>query len=179
MRWIREHKLISVLVVILIVLVIIFVVSAVTAGNGNGVTGVINKGVSVVSEGFSSAVKTIKDNVTGIFSYKALQEEIDILKEENDQLKKELAETRLDREDLEQLKELSEVLNFEYTEKKFDMVTADITAMDGANWTDTFTISRGTESGIKAGDAVVNGMGLVGRVCETGDGWSRVVSLID
>ena len=73
MRWIREHKLISAIVVILLALVIIFVVSAVTAGSGNGATGALNKGVSFVSGGFSSVVKTIKDNVTGIFSYKALQ----------------------------------------------------------------------------------------------------------
>ena len=85
----------------------------------------------------------------------------------------------LDRQELEQLENLSQVLNYEYTDKKFDMVTADITSLDGSNWTNVFTINRGTESGISAGDAVVNGMGLVGRVQETGKGWSKVVSLID
>lgn len=179
MRWIREHKLISFLVVILLILVIVFVISVVTGGGGNGATGLINKGVSVVSGGFSSAAKTVRDNVTGLFSYKALQAEIEELEAENEALKKQLAETSLDREDLEQLKELSDVLNFEYTEKNFDMVTADITSLDGSNWTNVFTINRGTESGIEAGDAVVNGMGLVGRIQETGEGWSKVLSLID
>ena len=179
MRWIREHKLIAVLIALLLILSVIFGVSVVKGSGGNSATGIVNKGVSVVSGGLSSAAKTIKENISGIFSYKSLQQEIDRLEDENQQLKKELAEASLDRQDLEQLENLSQVLNYEYTDKKFDMVTADITSLDGSNWTNVFTINRGTESGISTGDAVVNGMGLVGRVQETGKGWSKVVSLID
>lgn len=179
MRWIREHKLISVLLMALLILSVIFGVSVISGGEGNGFTGVINKGVSAVSGGLSSAAKAIRDNVTGIFSYKSLQEEIDRLEEENQQLKKELAEVSLDRQDLEQLENLSKALDFEYTDKEFKLAAADITSLDGSNWTNVFTIDRGTESGIEKGDAVVNGMGLVGRIQETGKGWSKVVSLID
>lgn len=179
MRWIREHKLISVLIVTLLILTVIFGISVVKGGGGNGATGLVNKGISVISEGFSSVVKTIKGNVSGIFSYKSLQAEIDRLENENQQLKKELAEASLDRQDLEQLENLSQILNYEYTDKKFDLVTANITSLDGSNWTNVFTINRGTESGISEGDAVVNGMGLVGRIQETGKGWSKVVALID
>ena len=140
MRWIREHKLISVLLMALVVLSVIFGVSVISGGEGNGFTGVINKGVSAVSGGLSSAAKAIRDNVTGIFSYKSLQEEIDRLEEENQQLKKELAEVSLDRQDLEQLENLSKALNFEYTDKEFKLAAADITSLDGSNWTNVFTI---------------------------------------
>ena len=163
MRWIREHKLISAIIAILLILVIVFAVSIAKGGKGNPITGAVNKGASVVSGGLSSVTESIKENVKGIFSYKSLQKQVNELQAENDQLKKELAETGLDREDLEQLKELSEALNFDYTKKEFDLVTADITSMDGSNWTNVFTIDRGSESGIETGDAVVNGMGLVGR----------------
>ena len=179
MRWIREHKLISAIVAVLLILLIIFAVSAAKGGKGNGATGVVNKGVSVISGGLSSVTETIKDKVKGIFSYKSLQRQVSDLQAENDELRKRLAEVSLDREDLEQLEELSQVLNFEYTKKDFDLVSADITSMDGSNWTNVFTIDRGTESGIKPGDAVVNGMGLVGKIQETGKGWSKVVALID
>lgn len=179
MRWIREHKLISAILTILLILVIVFIVSLLGGGKGNAVTGAVNKGVSVVSGGLSSVTEAIKDNVKGIFSYKALQEQINELETENEELRKELAEIGLDRADLEQLERLSQALDFEYTKNKFDLVAADITSMDGSNWTNVFTIDRGTESGIENGDAVVNGMGLVGRVQETGDGWSKVVALID
>lgn len=179
MRWIREHKLISAIIAILLILVIVFAVSIAKGGKGNPITGAVNKGASVVSGGLSSVTESIKENVKGIFSYKSLQKQVNELQAENDQLKKELAETGLDREDLEQLKELSEALNFDYTKKEFDLVTADITSMDGSNWTNVFTIDRGSESGIETGDAVVNGMGLVGRIQQTGNGWSKVVAIID
>jgi len=179
MRWVREHKLISVLIAILLILAVIFAVSVLTDGLDNGATGAVNKGMSVISGGLSSAADTIRENITGLFAYKALQEEIRHLENENKNLRRQLAETQLDREELEQLEELSGALNFEYASNKFDMVSADITSLDGSNWTNVFTIDRGTESGIEAGDAVVNGMGLVGRVQETGDGWSKVVSIID
>ena len=96
MRWIREHKLISVLVIVLLILSVIFGVSVLKGGGGNGATGVVNKGVSVISGGFSSVTKAVKDNVSGIFSYKKLQAEVERLEDENQQLRKELAEVGLD-----------------------------------------------------------------------------------
>lgn len=33
--------------------------------------------------------------------------------------------------------------------------------------------------GVEVGDAVVNGMGLVGKIQDTGKGWSKVTSIID
>lgn len=100
MRWIREHKLISAIVAVLLILLIIFAVSAAKGGKGNGATGVVNKGVSVISGGLSSVTETIKDNVKGIFSYKSLQRQVSDLQAENDELRKRLAEVSLDREDL-------------------------------------------------------------------------------
>jgi len=180
MRWIKEHKLISALIAIVLALVIIFVVSVFASGNSeNAAGGPLNRGTAWLSGGLSSAADSIRDNITGLFAYKALQEQIEALEEENAELQKKLVEIQLDREDLEQLRELSEVLNFEYTSKEFDMVSADVISMDGANWTDIFTIDAGTESGIEIGDPVVNGMGLVGRIYDTGEGWSKVVSVID
>ena len=73
MRWIREHKLLSVLITLLLILSVIFGMSVVKGSGGNSATGIVNKGVSVVSGGLSSAAKTIKENVSGIFSYKSLQ----------------------------------------------------------------------------------------------------------
>lgn len=49
MRWIREHKLLSVLITLLLILSVIFGVSVVKGSGGNSATGFVNKGVSVVS----------------------------------------------------------------------------------------------------------------------------------
>lgn len=179
MRWIREHKLISCLVGILLVLVIIFVVTLVRGNENSGITGAINKGMSYISKPFSAVTNGIRNTVSGIFSYKQLQGQIEDLTEEKEELELALAESSLKKKELEELRELSKLLNYDYTEESFDVVTADITSMDGSNWTNIFTIDRGVESGIKVGSVVINGDGLVGKVSEAGTGWAKVVSIID
>ena len=179
MRWIREHRLITALLAILLVLVIIFTVSLLGDRNDNPVTGTVNKGMNVFSGGLSSVAETVKSNIKGIFTYKRLQNDMEELQKENDELKKQLTEAKIEREELEELKELSELLNFEYTKKEFNIVSADVTSYDGSNWTNVFTIGIGSESGVEVGDAVVSGMGLVGKIQDTGNGWSKVVSVID
>ena len=42
-----------------------------------------------------------------------------------------------------------------------------------------FMINAGTEEGIKPDSIVVSGNGLVGRIAETGEGFSKVVSITD
>lgn len=179
MRWIREHKLISALLAILLALVIIFCISVARSGSDNAATDVVNSGMNLISGGLSGVAGTIKKNVVGIFSYKKLEADIEALQEENNSLKRELAEAKIEKEQLEQLEELSQVLNYEYTKKEFKLVSADVTSLDGSNWTNIFTINVGSEAGVEVGDAVVNGMGLVGKIQDTGEGWSKVVSIID
>lgn len=181
MRWIREHRLISALATIFLVLLIIFALSVIDEDDGSAesIENVTNKGMNVISGGLSSAARVIKDNVSGLFAYKQLQAEIEELRAENDELKIQLAEARLEKEQLEQLEELAGVLNYDYTKKKFKLVSADVTSYDGSNHTNIFTVNVGTESGVEIGDAVVNGAGLIGKIQDTGEGWSRVISIID
>lgn len=179
MRWMREHKLITALLLVFLLLLLIFAASMAAGGRFAHVTEPINTGVSKVSGIFSKAGNTIRDNVKGIFSYRSLQKEVEALKSENAELTRQLAEEKLTKQQLDELKELAEALNYDYTEQKFDIVTGDVISLDGSNWTNIFTINCGTESGIKVGDAVVNGIGLIGKVEEAGEGWSKVMSLID
>lgn len=179
MRWIREYKLISALLAILLALVIIFCVSVARGGTDSSATDVVSKGMNVVSGGLSSVADTIKKNVFGIFAYKKLEADIEELQKENNSLKRQLAEAKIEKEQLDQLEELSQLLNYEYTKKEFKIVSADVTSLDGANWTNVFTINIGSEMGVEVGDAVVNGMGLVGKIQDTGKGWSKVTSIID
>lgn len=172
MGWIKGHKLLFTLMITILILVIVFVVSIFAGPGGNG-------GASVWSGGLTGIVKAVKENVTGLFSYRALQSQVEELEAENLQLQRKLTEAKLTRDELDELKELSEALNFEYTQKEYTLISADIVTMDGANWTNIFTINRGSEAGIKVGDAVVNGAGLVGRVESVGKKWAKVTALID
>ena len=108
MRWIREHKLISALLAILLALVIIFCVSVARGGADSSATDVVSKGMNVVSGGLSSVADTIKKNVFGIFAYKKLEADIEELQKENNSLKRQLAEAKIEKEQLDQLEELSQ-----------------------------------------------------------------------
>lgn len=179
MRWIRKHKLITALVAIVLALAIIFSISLLNDKSENAAENIINKGMNKLSGVMSQAANAVKDNVSGLFAYKSLQSEIEELRDENNDLKLQLAEAKLEKEQLEQLEELAGVLNYSYTKKKFKIVTADITSYDGSNHTNIFTVNVGSESGVQVGDAVVNGIGLIGKIQDTGEGWSKVVSVID
>lgn len=179
MRWIREHKLIVTLLIVVLVPAVVFGVSVLGEDDGSEVGNPAGKYMNVVSGGLSSVARTIKANVSGLFSYKQLQSQIEELEAENADLQRQLAEARLESEQLEELEELADALNYKYTKKKFKLISADVTSYDGSNWTNVFSVNIGTESGVEVGDAVVNGMGLIGKIQETGEGWSKVVSVID
>lgn len=178
MRWIREHKLIAGLLAILLALVLIFLLTAGSTSK-DGVTGTVNKGMSLVSNPLTAVTRTVRNTVSGLFSYRQLQAEVETLQEEKAALELELAQAALTKSELEELRELSGLLNYDYTNEKFDVVTVDITSFDGSNWTNIFTIDCGTEAGIKEGCVVISGDGLVGKISRAGEGWAQVVSIID
>ena len=147
MRWMREHKLITALLLVFLLLLLIFAASMAAGGRFAHVPDRLTSGVSKVSGIFSKAGNTIRDNVKGIFSYRSLQKEVEALKSENAELTRQLAEEKLTKQQLDELKELAEALNYDYTEQKFDIVTGDVISLDGSNWPNIFTINCCTESG--------------------------------
>ena len=116
MRWIREHKIIAGLLALLLVLILIFLLSLGDRQN-NSVTGSINKAMSYVSGPFTAVTRTVRDTVSGIFSYKSLQAQVEELTAEKEELERELAQSALKKSELEELRELSGLLNYDYTEE--------------------------------------------------------------
>lgn len=179
MKWIKSHKLISFLLAIILLCLVILTGSLVTDGGGNPVANFANRVFSVVEKPFAKIGGGISDNVAGIFSYKELQKENEKLEEENEKLRQQLTATALSANELQELKQLSDVLNYKGISGSEDLVSAKIITMDGTNWMSAFTINEGTESGISEGDIVVSGQGLVGRVGSVGKGWAKVRAIID
>ena len=160
MKWIREHKLIAGLLSLLIILALIFALS-VTTGFGEGsFSAFINNGASKVVSFLSSAGGEIRDGAGGIFAGNQLRERIEELEEENGELERQLAQAKLDEEEMEQLLELARILDYDYTSQTFDVVSANVAFEDGSNW--------------NSGDTVVDGDGLVGFVADAGEGWAKV-----
>ena len=73
MRWMREHKLISALILVLFLLLLIFAASVAAGGRFAHVTAPVNRGGSKISGFFFSAESAIRVNVPGLFSYRSLQ----------------------------------------------------------------------------------------------------------
>ena len=117
--------------------------------------------------------------------------DIGTMKEENEKLKiriTELEEKNRNYEDLigkfEYLKGEAELMkNTDYS-----LIPAQVIGKEPGNWFDRFTIDKGAKDGIKKGDTVIQAAeteeniiqeGIVGRIVEVGDNWSKVISLID
>ncbi len=179
MNWIKEHKIVSIIVLVALVLCVLLVGSFIKGGTvsfiGRGIENVVAK----VSGPVAASKNGMQSMTKGIFKYSAVVRENEELKEQIGELESEIINLTLSNEELKSLKELSNVLNYTGIEGKSGIVTADVIGMDGANWFNIFTINAGTEKGIYKDAVVVNGVGLVGKVIETGNGWSKVMSVVD
>jgi len=88
--------------------------------------------------------------------------EIAALQKENDQLRAQLAESQLDKQDAAQLSQLLRLT----TGHHYRVVAATVIAAGGA-YSDTVTLNAGSRDGIAPNETVLNGDGLVGTVTAT------------
>ena len=176
-KWIKEHKIITIIAVLLIVSAVLL---GVTKSSGGTVKlGPLNRVYMLIEKPMTTLGTKIKENVSGIFSYKKLIEENDELRAENEALRREVSQLALSENELKRLEELSSVLNYEFVQGGVNIATANIISLDVANWTNSFVIDKGSESGIEVGDIVLCGRGLVGRITATDTEWSKVIPIID
>ena len=106
----------------------------------------------------------------------AVMEENEQLQTKIDELQTELTSIKLDKYELENLRELLE-LDEEYA--SYEKVAASVVAKDSGNWFSTFTINRGSKAGLKEGMNVISKGGLVGIITETGSNYAKVRAIID
>lgn len=133
---------------------------------------------------FYSISYTISDTLHSIGS-------VSYVKQENEELKKQLAFLEENNRILSNVIAKENYLKNEYElskNGKHKYIKTEIIAKDPGNWFNNFTINKGSNDGIKYNDMVVLGAemeedvvvsGLVGRVIEVGDSWSKVISIID
>lgn len=112
------------------------------------------------------------DNLENLSAVMAENEE---LKKKVEELTVELNTTKLERYELENLRELYE-LDQKYP--SYDKVAANVIGKDAGNWFNTFTIDKGTNDGIEANMNVMAGSGLVGIVTDVGPNYAKVKAII-
>lgn len=145
-------------------------------------------GASAVENAAASITMPVKEGTTGI---KGWLESIygymfryDKLVEENEQLKVQLAEAEKKLRQAEEAESenvrLHELLDLREKHEDFVFESANIIDRPASNWSVTYTLNKGTESGIEVGDCLIDSKyNLVGQVTEVGTGWSSVRSVID
>ena len=176
MRWIREHKVVAVL---MLVLIVSFALLGVTLRYGQpGGTGILSRLYTTIEGPMIKAGSGIRENLTGFFAYQELMEENERLKAENAELRDEVNRLTLSANELQDLQDLAKALNYDFIKGENDIVTANVVSLDGTNWTNSFTIDKGTESAVSVGDPVMGENGLIGWISEADNYTAKVVTIL-
>lgn len=138
------------------------------------VTGVVNAPVQKV---LSSVVNWMNTLYGYLYEY-------DSLLAENESLRSQLADAQQSaREGIEASEEntrLRQLLNLRERHTDYELESCKLVLWTPSNWSSSFTISKGSSSGIEFGDPVITEYGaVVGQVLEVGDTWATVSTLID
>ncbi len=145
-------------------------------------------GVGAVENAANSISMPVKEGSTGIVgwleSVYGYMFRYDNLVKENEDLKVQLAEARKKLREAEEAESenerLHELLDLREKHEDFVFESANIIDRPASNWSETYTLSKGEESGIKVGNCVIDSKyNLVGQITEVGSGWATVRSVID
>ena len=112
-------------------------------------------------------------------------EDTTALKEENEALKRQIAEmeaaVRQGETDSQENAFLRELLDLRKQRRDLsDFETATVMERSVTNWTSSLTLNKGSVHGVEVGDCVIDGRGnLVGRISEAGYDWSTLLTVVD
>ncbi len=140
-----------------------------------GVLTPLNKVTNSIMHGISGIITSVSDTINA--------------KEENIILKKEIEKLESENRDLRNIIGKSDYLLKEQKlleTTKYNIVKAEVIGREPENWFDVFTLDKGENDGLEIGDTVIDAVeidnnvyqeGLVGRIVDIGDNWSKVVSI--
>lgn len=146
-------------------------------GRSLGMKGMVQEAASFITKPVSVAASGIKDGFRGIFRFKEVLAENENLKAENEKLRQKNRQLQLTKTQKQELEALQEVFQYESLRQE-QIVAANVTAMDYANWEGVFLIDQGRKDGIKKGCTVVCADGLVGRITSVSQNTAQVATLL-
>jgi len=175
----RRAKLRRILFAVLVVLAVAATIFFLVLRSGGKISifeNAVGSLVTPVQNAFHTVAGKAKGLVSNRRNFSALQEDYEALSFENEQLRMELMSAEETVQENERLKVLLEAQD---TYDSLDPIYAKVIARTAGPWFKTFSLNRGSNDGVSAGMAVVNGSGLIGRVYEVGLNYSKVISIID
>jgi rod shape-determining protein MreC len=137
------------------------------------VTMPLQEGISLLTTQFGELSQTARD--------------LRNLRQRNEELEAQNANLLLENVRLKEIETeailLRDLLNFAQAHPSFDIqgarIVGHVLSLEPSNLQQYITLDVGREAGITHNMPVVTDRGLVGRISETGDGWSRVLLIID
>lgn len=147
-----------------------------TAGSSNPVAGVMRVAVAPLHKGFSWLTNTVSHGIAYFTDY-------DIIKAENDRLKKELREAELLLRDaqiaLDENDRLRSLIGIKERNRSFEFEVAEVIAHSAGDWQTTLTLDKGTLHDVQENDLVITDDGMVGYIAVSAPNYSEVVTVID
>lgn len=144
-------------------------------GSNNPVT-------SVVKTVFSPVLTLTSKISDSVGNFKDYLIEVKVYKEENNRLNNEINKIKIQNRDVSELtsenQRLKALLGLQDS-LGYETQAALVISYEPNNWYDTIVVNKGSNDGVSVGDAVISVNGAVGKVTETGIGWSRISSILN
>ena len=146
-----------------------------------GGTDPVSNAVNAVATPFRAGVSAVLDWFGGVrdyvLHYDQLHEELDALRARVAELEDEV---RQNEEAAKENEKLRELLDLQQKRSDFSFQSARVSERSTSNWSNTLTLSRGSDAGLEVGDCVITETGaLVGVLSEVGVNWSTVSTVIN
>ena len=145
-----------------------------------GFTGPVKAVLGTIAKPFQLLGSWAANGVNGFVEvyddYEEIRAENDALRAEIDSIKNEKYDNELLREENEWLKGYIKLAT---DHPSFKLTDAKVIARESDNYSTLLTLNRGSVHGVKVNMPVITEDGVLGRVCETGLDWCKVVSLLD
>ena len=133
--------------------------------------------ITPIKAGANTLTKQAEQYYSYMFEYEALKAENELLKAQISQIEDEARKAAaVEREN----QRLRDALDLTSVHEDYKLVDAYIIGWSSTDWTNTFTINRGTGAGIEAGMCAITANGeVVGLVTEAGPNYAIVKTILD
>ena len=175
MRHLFSSRVKAVLILALLITVLLSVVSSLTGLRLPEMF--VQSVLAPIRSGASKLTESARQTYNYMFEYESLAAE-------NEHLKQQLANLEQENRDADAIsrenQRLRDLLELKTANEDYKLVDGYIISRSSQQWSSTFTINRGSGSGIKPGMCAVTANGeLVGLVSEVGPNYSVVKSVMD
>ncbi len=168
-------------ILILIIALLLALIAAVSALTFGGVANPFANLAGVISTPFRSGISAFvgwaEDRYSDTFERENMAEELEALRKENAELRRQAREGAAATRENERLRDLLELKD---QRPDYQFQEATVTAHGSDNWSSTLTVNQGSAADVTAGSCVVDQYGnLVGVVDRVGLNWAELITVVD